>query len=108
MRNINLADVKIARDADVGKHHFIVGGHCFYRWHAEPYGMYTAQQFIDAFIEQTEVLCEGGVDGFLIETMMGMNEALCALKAFRAITNKLPVIVSMSYIICRLKTDAGL
>src|SRR4030042_166213 len=62
----------------------------------EPYGTYHEQQFYDAFKEQAEILAEAGVDGFLIETMFDLREALCALRACRDIS-QLVVIASIAF-----------
>ncbi len=94
LKSVNIEGAKIARSA--GNGHFVVGDIGSTGQMLEPYGLYTASQFIDSYTEQAKYLLDGGVDGFLIETMMDMNEALCALKACRNISS-LPVIVSMSY-----------
>ncbi|MHC4061764.1 MAG: homocysteine S-methyltransferase family protein, partial [Planctomycetota bacterium] len=62
----------------------------------EPYGSYKESQFYDAFIEQAKVLAEAGVDGFIIETMFDLREALCALRACKE-NFQLPVIVSIAF-----------
>lgn len=50
----------------------------------------------DTFREQAGFLLAGGVDGFLIETMMDLREALCALSACLEVAT-LPVLVSLSF-----------
>jgi 5-methyltetrahydrofolate--homocysteine methyltransferase len=62
----------------------------------EPYGTYTESQFYEAFREQSEVLAESGVDGFIIETVFDLREATCALRACKG-SCSLPVIVSMTF-----------
>lgn len=62
----------------------------------EPLGELTEEQMIDIFAEQVRALAEGGVDGFVLETMTALEEARCALLAVRRET-KLPVVVSMTY-----------
>jgi 5-methyltetrahydrofolate--homocysteine methyltransferase len=49
----------------------------------------------DAFVEQASALAEGGVHGFVIETMSELGEARIALKAVQQFG--LPVVVSMTY-----------
>lgn len=61
----------------------------------EPFGSYTEQDMIDCYKAQAKVLAESGVDGFIIETMMDLKEALCALKACKAVSS-LPVVVSFT------------
>ncbi len=62
----------------------------------EPYGTMTEQQAFDSYKEQAEILEEGGVDGYIIETMYDLKETLIALRAIKAV-NDLPVIVSMTF-----------
>jgi 5-methyltetrahydrofolate--homocysteine methyltransferase len=52
--------------------------------------------FYDAFKEQAEILAEAGVDGFLIETVFDLREAMCALRACRDI-GSLPVVASIAF-----------
>ncbi|MEI6055225.1 MAG: homocysteine S-methyltransferase family protein [Lentisphaerota bacterium] len=94
LKKVNIEGARIAKGA--GRGHFVVGDIGSTGQMLEPYGLYTASQLIDAYAEQAQYLLDGGVDGFLIETMMDMNEALCALKACKNVSD-LPVIVSMSY-----------
>jgi 5-methyltetrahydrofolate--homocysteine methyltransferase len=49
----------------------------------------------DAFSEQSEALAEGGVDLFIIETMIDLKEALIALSAARE--TGLPVFVTVTF-----------
>jgi 5-methyltetrahydrofolate--homocysteine methyltransferase len=49
-----------------------------------------------SFSSQGEILAEHGVDLFMIETMMDLNEALIALKALKSET-ELPVFVSLVF-----------
>jgi len=60
------------------------------------YGDLSESAAFEAFKEQAALLAEGGVDGFIIETMFGLREALCALRACKEISS-LPVIVSMAF-----------
>jgi 5-methyltetrahydrofolate--homocysteine methyltransferase len=62
----------------------------------EPYGDYTEAAFYETFREQAEVLAEEGVDGFIIETMFDLREALCALRACQDVAD-LPVLVSLAF-----------
>ena len=56
-------------------------GYQFHRRMLEPYGDLTEEEAFKAFHEQASVLAEGGVDGFIIETMFSLAEAACALRA---------------------------
>jgi 5-methyltetrahydrofolate--homocysteine methyltransferase len=61
-----------------------------------PYGDHSESQFIDAYREQAGYLEEGGVDGFIVETMFDLREALCAVKACRE-ASSLPVAATMAF-----------
>ena len=95
VREINLAGVRLAREA-AGDRLFVLGDMCSTGQLLEPYGEYTEDQFYSAFKEQADILAEGGVDAFIIETMFDLNEALVALKACKEV-GPLPVIVSMAF-----------
>ena len=46
----------------------------------KPYGQLPEDDAYAAFREQAAILAEGGVDGFIIETMFDLREAVCALR----------------------------
>ncbi len=62
----------------------------------EPVGPVSQEQATAAFEEQIAALAEGGVDGVVVETMLDLNEALCALRAAKRV-GALPVVVSMTF-----------
>lgn len=95
VREANLAGARLAREA-VGQQAFVLGDISATGQMLEPYGDYTEEQFVAAFTEQTEALTEGGVDGFILETLYDLREARCALRACRAAT-KLPILVSITF-----------
>jgi 5-methyltetrahydrofolate--homocysteine methyltransferase len=80
VRDVNLAGVKLARKA-AGNIQFVLGDISSTGQLLEPYGTYKEQQFCDAFKEQAEILAEAGVDGFIIETIFDLREAMCAVRA---------------------------
>ncbi len=92
---VNLAGARIAREA-IGTYGYVLGNLSATGQMLEPYGNYAEEQFIKAYTEQANLLNEGGVDGFIIETMFELREALCALKACKKVSDK-PVLVSMTY-----------
>ncbi len=95
VRDVNKAGVELARQAsDEGQ--YVMGNMSSTGQLLEPYGSYKESQFHDAFKEQAEILAEAGVDGFLIETVFDLREAMCALKACRE-NFSLPVIVSIAF-----------
>lgn len=62
----------------------------------EPLGTATEADLVDAFAEQIAALASGGADGFCIESMSDLGEALAALKAARRVSDR-PVVVSMTF-----------
>ena len=95
VREVNLAGVKLAKSA-VREGQYVVGDISSTGKIIEPYGDLSESDAYEAFVEQATVLAEGGVDGFIIETMFDLREALCALRACRDV-DPLPVIASMAF-----------
>jgi 5-methyltetrahydrofolate--homocysteine methyltransferase len=62
----------------------------------EPFGTYTFEEIVDVYKEQVNGLLDGGVDLFVIETMMDIQEARAALLAVKE-TCDLPVMVTMTF-----------
>ncbi len=62
----------------------------------EPFGDMGFEEAVDVFREQAQVLVAAGVDGFVIETMIDIQEARAALLAVREVCD-LPVMVSMTF-----------
>jgi 5-methyltetrahydrofolate--homocysteine methyltransferase len=50
----------------------------------------------EVFAEQINALEQAGVDGYVFETMMSIEEAVCGLKTAKKMSS-LPVVVSMTY-----------
>ena len=95
VKDVNKAGVELARQAaDAGK--YVLGDISSTGQMLEPYGTYKEQQFYDTYKEQAEILAEAGVDGFIIETVFDLREALCALKACKN-NFELPAIVSIAF-----------
>jgi 5-methyltetrahydrofolate--homocysteine methyltransferase len=95
VRDVNYAGVELARQA-AGDRQYVLGDMSSTGQLLEPYGSYKEQQFYEAFKEQAEILAKAGVDGFIIETVFDLREALCALKACKD-NFPLPVIVSIAF-----------
>jgi 5-methyltetrahydrofolate--homocysteine methyltransferase len=95
VRDVNRAGAELARVA-AGDNLCVLGDLSSTGQLLEPYGTYEDAQFYEAFREQAGALAQAGVDGFIIETMFDLREALCAL---RACTEgfPLPVIVSIAF-----------
>jgi len=95
LADVNKAGAELARQA-AGKSRYVLGDIGSTGQLLEPYGTFKESQFYDAFREQAEILAESGVDGFIIETMFDLREALCALRACKE-NISLPVIVTMAF-----------
>jgi 5-methyltetrahydrofolate--homocysteine methyltransferase len=95
VRTVNVTGVQLARQA-VDHDQYILGDIGPTGQLLEPYGNLTESAAYDAFAEQTAHLAEADVDGFAIETMTDLKEALCALRACKEVS-ALPVFVSMAF-----------
>ena len=95
VRDINKAGVEIARQA-AGEDRYVLGDLSSTGQLLEPYGTFKESQFYDAFQEQAEILAESGADGFIIETVFDLREAVCALRACKE-NCSLPVMVSIAF-----------
>jgi 5-methyltetrahydrofolate--homocysteine methyltransferase len=95
VKEVNLAGAKLARQA-AGAGHYVLGDISSTGKLLEPYGDLSEADVYAAFKEQASYLAEGGVDGFIIETMISLQEALCALRACKEVS-ALPVIASLSF-----------
>ncbi len=87
--------VRLAREA-AGRDRLVLGDIGPTGRILEPYGDCPETLAFDAFREQAERLAAEGVDALLVETMMDLGEALCALQACKAVSN-LPVLVTLSF-----------
>jgi 5-methyltetrahydrofolate--homocysteine methyltransferase len=92
--SINRLGVELARSA-AGKR-LVLGDISSTGRLLEPYGDTKETDLAECFREQVSILSESGVDGLIVETMIDLREAVCALRACRRATS-LPVIVSISF-----------
>jgi len=93
---INKAGVQIARDA-AGENKYVLGDIGPSGDFLEPVGPLKAQDLKDAYVQQANALMDGGVDGFIIETMTALEEITVAIEAVKSISGDLPVFASMSF-----------
>ncbi|MBI5643372.1 MAG: homocysteine S-methyltransferase family protein [Deltaproteobacteria bacterium] len=91
--DINIAAAKCAIDAVGGR--FVAGGLGPTGRFIEPVGDMTFEEALDVFTEQAEALKKGGVDLFIIETMMDIKEIRAAIIAAKS--TGLPVIATMTF-----------
>lgn len=95
VKDVNKAGVELAKQA-AQEGQYVLGDISSTGQLLEPYGDYKESQFYDAYKEQAEILAEAGVDGFIIETVFDLREAMCALRACKE-NFPLPVIVSIAF-----------
>lgn len=95
VREVNLAGVKLANSAASGST-FVLGDISSTGKMLEPYGDLSEADAVKAFKEQATALSDGGVDGFIIETVFDLREALCAIRACRHISS-LPILASIAF-----------
>ncbi len=97
---INAAGAQIARQA-AGQSRYVLGDIGPSGDFLEPLGSLRPQELKDAFAQQAQALLEGGVDGFIIETMTALIEAEIAVEAVKSVSSPLggnyPVFVSFSF-----------
>lgn len=93
---INREGAKLARAVAVGNH-LVLGaiGPCGKP--LAPIGSLTREEAYDAFQEQARALDEGGVDGYLLETFIDLDELEIAVEAVRSVSD-LPIVVSKAFI----------
>jgi 5-methyltetrahydrofolate--homocysteine methyltransferase len=95
VRTVNVTGVQLAKQA-ADHDQYILGDIGSTGKLLEPYGDLKEPAAFEAFAEQAVLLEEGGVDGFIIETMTDLKEALCALRACKEVS-ALPVIVTIAF-----------
>jgi 5-methyltetrahydrofolate--homocysteine methyltransferase len=92
---VNRAGAALATKAASGKA-YVLGNLSSTGQMLEPYGTYSEIDFVETFKEQATYLQEGHVDGFIIETVFDLREAICALKGCKAVSS-FPVIVCITF-----------
>ena len=95
VREVNLAGARLAKSA-VRQGQYVLGDMSTTGQLLKPYGDLAEADAYEAFKEQAAILAEGGVDGYIIETMFSLKEALCALRACKEVAS-LPVIASLAF-----------
>ncbi|MHC4207953.1 MAG: homocysteine S-methyltransferase family protein [Planctomycetota bacterium] len=93
---INKAGARIARQV-AGEEKYVLGDIGPSGDFLEPLGSLKPDKLRDAFTAQAEALLDGGVDGFIIETMTALDEAVIAVEAVKTVASDKVVFVSMSF-----------
>lgn len=95
VHSLNVAAAQVARKA-AGEDRYILGDIGSTGDFLEPLGSLKEADLHAAFAAQARALDEGGVDGFIIETMTALDELVVAVKAVKSVSTK-PVLASMSF-----------
>jgi 5-methyltetrahydrofolate--homocysteine methyltransferase len=80
---INVAAVRIAREAFEGRDGYVIGDIGPFGGLMEPYGDVPAKRVHDAFREQADALVAAGVDAIIIETQTSLEELGLGIAAAR-------------------------
>jgi 5-methyltetrahydrofolate--homocysteine methyltransferase len=93
---INSAGAQIARRA-AGEEKYVLGDIGPSGDFLEPLGSLKPEELKEAFARQAKALLDGGVDGFIIETMTALDEVTIAIEAVKSVGGVVPVLASMSF-----------
>ncbi|WP_346697670.1 homocysteine S-methyltransferase family protein [Catenibacillus scindens] len=93
--DINQRLVKLAREA-AGEDVLIAGDMTMTGQQLRPLGTLSLEELLDCYKEQAQSIAKAGVDAFVIETMMSLNETRAAVLAVKEVTD-LPVMVTMTF-----------
>lgn len=95
LEKINRKLVGLSRQA-VGENALVAGDLTMCGQQLVPLGEMMFEELVDVYKEQGKVLADAGVDLFVVETMMSLQETRAAVIALREIS-ELPVMVSLTY-----------
>jgi len=93
---INSAGAQIARRA-AGQEKYVLGDIGPSGDFLEPLGSLRQEELKEAFAQQAKALLDGGVDGFIIETMTALDEVTITIEAVKSVIGSMPVLASMSF-----------
>ncbi|NIM96388.1 MAG: hypothetical protein GTO18_22035 [Anaerolineales bacterium] len=95
VQEVNQVGAHLARTV-AGETLFVLGDMSSTGKILQPYGELAESDAYNAYIEQAASLADGDVDGFIIETVYDLNEALCAIRACNEIAD-LPILCTISF-----------
>lgn len=95
IESMNHRLVALSREA-AGNRGFVAGDMTMTGRQLAPMGDMEFEELVDIYREQAGYLVDAGVDLFVIETMMSLNECRAALLAVREVCD-LPVLVTLSF-----------
>lgn len=95
LADINTRLVRLSKEAAEGKA-LVAGDLTMTGQQLYPLGSLQFEELVDIYKEQVKVLCEAGVDLFVAETMMSLQETRAAVLAVKE-TCELPVMASLTF-----------
>ena len=95
LEEMNRKLVQLSREA-VGEKALVAGDMTMTGQQLYPMGELMFEELVAVYKEQARVLCEAGVDLFVVETMMSLQESRAAVFAIREVCD-LPIMVTLTY-----------
>ena len=95
LEEINRTLVKLSRQAVEGKA-LVAGDMTMTGQQLFPMGELMFEELVEVYKEQARILADAGVDLFVVETMMSLQECRAAVLAIREVCD-LPVMVTLTY-----------
>lgn len=95
LEQMNRNLVKISKEAAGGKA-YVAGDMTMTGKQLFPLGDLMFEELVDVYKEQARILDDEGVDLFVVETMMSLQESRAAVIAIREVSD-LPIMVSLTY-----------
>ena len=92
---INTELVKLSKEAVAGKA-LVAGDMTMTGQQLFPLGELMFEELVEVYKEQAAILDEAGVDLFVVETMMSLQECRAAVFAIKAVSDK-PIMVTLTY-----------
>jgi methionine synthase I (cobalamin-dependent)/5,10-methylenetetrahydrofolate reductase len=96
VRDINLAGVRLAREAAKSFDGYVAGSVGPLGVRIEPLGKISLDEAHASFLEQIQALVEGGVDLIVLETFGYMEELRQAIRAAREVSPELPLVAQVT------------
>ena len=100
LEEMNRSLVQICREAideaDAGRPVYMAGNLTMTGEQLYPVGTMLFEELVDIYKEQVRVLCDAGVDLFVVETMMSLQECRAAVLAIKE-TCELPIMVTLTF-----------
>lgn len=96
LEEMNRALAALSKQAVAGSAALVAGDLTMTGKQLAPIGELSFETLVEVYKEQAQVLAEAGVDLFVVETMMSLQETRAALIAIREVCD-LPVMASLTY-----------